>query len=46
MTLYLKGFFLTLYGWRSDRDLEGWKIEAQLAAHPMECDGEHEEKDN
>ena len=25
MTLYMKGFHLTLDGWREDRDAEGWK---------------------
>ena len=26
MTPYLKGFFLTLYGWQAGRDIEGWKM--------------------
>jgi hypothetical protein len=46
MTPYLKAFFLTLYGWRSDRDMEGWKMKAQLAAHQMEREGEQEVEDN
>jgi hypothetical protein len=46
MTPYLKGFFLTLYGWRSDRDIEGWKMKGQLAAHQMEREGGQEVEDN
>jgi hypothetical protein len=46
MTPYLKGFFLTLYGWRADRDIEGWKMKGQLAAHQMEREGEQEVQDS
>jgi hypothetical protein len=46
MTPYPKGFFLTLYGWRSDWDIEGWKMKAQLAAHQMEWEGKQEVEDN
>jgi hypothetical protein len=46
MTPYLKGFFLTLYGWRADRDIEGWKMKGQLEAHQMKWEGEQEVEDN
>jgi hypothetical protein len=46
ITPYLKAFFLTLYGWRSDRNIEGWKMQGQLAAHQMEREGEQEVEDN
>ena len=40
MVPYLKGFYLTLYGWRSDRGDDGWKLNAQLLAHQAEQEGE------
>jgi hypothetical protein len=46
MTPYLRGFFLTLYGWRADRDIEGWKMKGQLAAHQMEREGKQGVEDN
>jgi hypothetical protein len=42
MVPYMKGLYLTLYGWRKDRDSEGWKLNAQLLAHQIENDGEEE----
>jgi hypothetical protein len=40
MVPYMKGFYLTLYGWRSDRDSDGWKLNAQLLAHQLEQEGD------
>lgn len=42
MAPYMKGFYLTLYGWRSDRGEDGWKLTGQLLAHQLDKDREKE----